>query len=104
MQVEETWEGLAPAAQLEVSEAAARAGLLEKFQGEREHDGVIVVVRQAPRGRVTGWSVACPDHGAMPLLAPCRKAAILAADRHVRSEHGGLGQIDASARRRKRTR
>jgi hypothetical protein len=52
-----------------------------------------VRVRAEPRGRVTGWSVFCPDHGAMPVLAPGKAAALIAAGRHVETEHFGRGRV-----------
>ena len=55
---------------------------------------LVVVVREAHRGRATGWSVGCPDHGAMPFLAPSSAAAALAAERHVTHEHGGAGRVE----------
>lgn len=54
---------------------------------------LIVRVRRENRGRVTGWSVACDDHGVMPVLAPGKSAALLAAGRHVEAEHDGNGQV-----------
>ena len=40
---------------------------------------VAIVIRPAPVRRVTGWSVACPDHGALDVLAPGLAAAELVA-------------------------
>lgn len=48
---------------------------------------------EANRGRVTGWAVACTVHGAMPLLAPGRDRAIVAAGRHRDAEHSGNARI-----------
>lgn len=57
-----------------------------------------VLFGEAPRGRVTGWAVACSQHGAMPVLAPSRGQARAAAVTHVEAEHGGSGQVVESAR------
>lgn len=54
---------------------------------------LIVRVRRENRGRVTGWSVSCDDHGVMPVLAPAKSAALIVAGRHVEAEHGGNGQV-----------
>lgn len=48
---------------------------------------------EAPRGRVTGWAVACTVHGPMPVLAPDRTKAIIAAGRHRDAEHSGSARI-----------
>lgn len=63
--------------------------------------GPVVRVRVAHRGRVTGFSVACvrqdgymTAHGVMPVLAPSRDAAILAAAEHLLAEHDGRGALD----------
>ena len=58
-----------------------------------EELGVPVFVWPAPRGRVTGHGVGCEEHGVMPFLAPTKGKAVLAAARHVRSEHGSAGTV-----------
>jgi hypothetical protein len=55
--------------------------------------GPTVQIAPAHRGRVTGYSVACTDHGAMPVLAPSKPAARLAATRHIDAEHLGQGRL-----------
>lgn len=53
---------------------------------------------RAPRGRVTGWAVACSVHGAMPVLAPARAKAREMAGLHLVNEHGGRGVLKELAR------
>lgn len=55
---------------------------------------VVLKVRPATRGRATGWSLDCPHHGPMPVLAPSRAAAIEAAREHLELDHGKRGTID----------
>lgn len=55
--------------------------------------GLVLRVRAENRGRVTGWSVVCPDHGTMPVLAPAKSAALIAAGRHLETEHAGMGRV-----------
>lgn len=57
-----------------------------------------VMFAEAPRGRVTGWAVACSTHGAMPVLTPNRPAAIRAAVAHSDHEHGGRARVVESRR------
>jgi hypothetical protein len=52
-----------------------------------------VYVWPAPRGRVTGHAVGCAEHGVMPFLAPSKRAAHLAAARHIINAHGSAGTI-----------
>lgn len=54
---------------------------------------VPIVIRPAPVGRVTGWAVACPDHGALDVLAPGLAAAELVAEEHGRDEHRGRFRV-----------
>lgn len=54
---------------------------------------------EANRGRVTGWAVSCSKHGPMPVLAPGRTGAIVAAGRHRDHEHGGRARIVEVRRR-----
>lgn len=54
---------------------------------------VSIVIRPAPVGRVTGWSVACPDHGALEVLAPGLAAAENVAVEHGREEHRGRFEV-----------
>ncbi len=58
-------------------------------------DSPTITFGPAHRGRVTGWLVECSveGHGKMPVLAPGRTPAIVAAGRHRDSEHGGRGRI-----------
>lgn len=90
----ESLEAEAPDATERALASAARvaAGLTE---AKRRAEPVTVKVRPAPRGRSTGWSLDCPHHGAMPVLAPGRRAAIEAAREHLELDHGNRGTIDA---------
>lgn len=58
-------------------------------------DSPTISFGRAPRGRVTGYVVKCSTegHGTMPVLAPGRTAAIIAAGRHREAEHAGRGRI-----------
>lgn len=60
--------------------------------------GLVVRVRPENRGRVTGWSVSCTDHGVMPVLAPGKAAALIAAGRHLEIEHAGQGELVLAGR------
>jgi hypothetical protein len=55
--------------------------------------GVAVFVWPSHLRRVTGFEVACEEHGSMPFLAPSKAAAELAAKRHVLHEHRGAGTV-----------
>lgn len=70
--------------------------------GPRRPEGVTVTIEPAPVGRVTGWRVTCSDedHGTMPVLAPGKTAATIAAGRHVQAEHRGNGRVLERGRRR----
>lgn len=64
--------------------------------------GPTLLVAEAPRRRVTGWAIACEDHGAMPALAPSRSSAVSCAAEHLESHHGAKGRVvlkNRSARR-----
>jgi len=61
-------------------------------------DPVVVLFGEAPRGRVTGWAVACSAHGAMPVLVPGRVRAVGAASAHLEHEHAGHGMVVESPR------
>lgn len=50
---------------------------------------VVMLVRPEHRGRVTGFGVACAAHGAMPVLAPSKAAAMAAAESHADDQHAG---------------
>lgn len=53
-----------------------------------------VLVRPAPRGRVTGWSLACLGCGLVAArLAPTKRAGELAAVGHLRTDHESIGTI-----------
>lgn len=54
---------------------------------------VAIVIRPAPVRRVTGWSVACPDHGALDVLAPGLAAAELVAREHGDEAHRGRFRV-----------
>lgn len=88
-------------AELEAEDATERAlasaARASRFLGaaSRLPPKVTVTVRPAPRGRATGWSLDCPDHGPMPVLAPGRRAALEAAREHLELDHGNRGTIDA---------
>ena len=56
---------------------------------------VVLKVRPANRGRASGWSMVCPHHGPMPVLAPSKAAAIEAAREHLELDHRNRGTIDA---------
>lgn len=58
-----------------------------------EELGVPCFVWPAARGRVTGFAVACEEHGVMPFLAPSKRSAILAGARHVKHEHRSKGSV-----------
>lgn len=74
------------------SAARVAAGMtLAKTRAEK----VVLKVRPAPRGRASGWSMVCPHHGPMPVLAPSKAAAIEAAREHLELDHGKRGTIDA---------
>lgn len=56
-----------------------------------------VIVRQAHRGRVTGWSMACLGCGLVaPRLAPSKRLASVGALGHLRTDHDGIGTVDLS--------
>lgn len=55
--------------------------------------GTTVFVWPKPVGRVTGFAVACEEHGPMPVLAPSKSAGELAAKRHIAHEHGRAGAV-----------
>lgn len=69
---------------------AALAGLASRTVGRP-----IVDVDEKPAGRCTGWRVKCsdPEHGTMPVLAPSRRAGILAGSTHLEHEHEGVGDV-----------
>lgn len=68
--------------------------------GRKVSPGIVVRIRPSSVGRVTGWEVSCSsaDHGTMPVLAPGRRAAVLAAKTHVEAEHRGRGVVREGAR------
>lgn len=55
----------------------------------------VVEISSSPQKRATGWLVECehPAHGKMPVLAPSRDAAVIAAGRHLETEHRREGRI-----------
>lgn len=55
--------------------------------------GTTVFVWPKSVGRVTGFAVACEEHGPMPVLAPSKVAGELAAKRHIAHEHGRAGAV-----------
>lgn len=63
--------------------------------GQAVRPPVVVSVVHRAAGRVTGWEVSCsdPEHGAMPVLAPSRRAGITAGIRHVEAEHKSRGDV-----------
>jgi len=70
----------------------ARRRAKEAFVG-REPDAE-VVVRPAPRGRVTGWSMVCLGCGLVaPQLAGSKRLGELAAVGHLRTDHRSVGTV-----------
>lgn len=73
---------------------------IEKLEtADLEEIGVAVFVYPSHLGRTTGFEVDCEEHGAMPYLAPNRKAGHLAAARHVLHEHEKKGTVILADRR-----
>lgn len=68
--------------------------------GKKVSPGIVVKIGPSSVGRVTGWEVKCSsaEHGTMPVLAPSRRAAVLAAKTHVEVEHKGRGVVREGAR------
>jgi hypothetical protein len=67
---------------------------IEKLEtADVEELGDPVYVWPEARGRVTGHAVGCEAHGIMPFLAPSKRAAHLAAARHVVNAHGRKGTV-----------
>lgn len=68
--------------------------------GKELRPDVVVKIGPSSVGRVTGWEVKCSDaeHGTMPVLAPGRPAAVLAAKTHVEVEHKGRGTVRQGGR------
>lgn len=67
---------------------------IEKLETEDVAElGIPVFVWREHRGRATGHAVGCEDHGVMPFLAPTQGKAILAAARHIKTEHGYAGSV-----------
>lgn len=54
-----------------------------------------VDVDEQAAGRCTGWRVKCsdPEHGTMPVLAPSRRAGVLAGVTHLEHEHEHVGDV-----------
>lgn len=80
-----------------MSTGAALAGLAEL--GARIARPRVDVDEQAA-GRCTGWRVKCsdPEHGTMPVLAPSRKAGVLAGVTHLEHEHDHVGDVFVKGR------
>lgn len=77
-----------------VSTPSKALAQIEKLETEGVVEvGEPVYVWPATRGRVTGHAVACEGHGMMPVLAPSKRAGVLAAARHIKSEHRGAGTV-----------
>ena len=72
----------------------SRVGKRARRLVNREEPKAEVLVRPAPRGRVTGWSMACDVCQLVaPVLAPSKRAAELAAIGHLRSDHESVGSV-----------
>lgn len=56
-----------------------------------------VRVLRGTKGRLTGWTVHCTDHGYIGKPQPQKKAAEDIAVTHARDEHGGRANIETPA-------
>jgi hypothetical protein len=80
--------------------ASGKKLLEEVAMDEHRPPPLVIQVRSENRGRVTGWSVRCDDHGVMPVLAPGKSAALIAAGRHLETEHAGRGRVVLAGERK----